>query len=174
VAATANDLHFDPFTFQLDPSACRSHAPDHLLVVTPLEEGAIHVLLQPADGSGPLTDGPLYTCTIEVLIGASRGTFLLSNPSPQAFDFSGAALANVVGEDGLLIVSYLAGICTGDCDTNRSVSVSELVTGVQIALDLRSDVACLPFDRNNDGWITVDELVEAVRRALGGCFSGPP
>ena len=172
LAATANDLHFDAALFQLDPSRCRSRAPDHPLLVMPLDTGVVRVLLQPGDGSGRLVDGPLYTCTIAVSYGAAPGTYLLANRNPQAFDVSGAPLGNVAGADGALTVSFLAGTCTGDCNANRFVSVSELVTGVRIALGLSPDLACLPFDRNNDAQVTIDELVEAVRRALGTCFSG--
>ena len=172
LTATANELHFDAAMFQLDPSRCRSHAADHPLLVMPLDTGAVRVLLQPGDASDPLVDGPLYTCTIAVSYAAAPGTYLLANGNPQAFDLSGAPLGNVAGADGTLTVSFLAGTCTGDCNANLFVSVSELVTGVRIALGLSPDVACLPLDRNNDAQVTVDELIEAVRRALGSCFSG--
>ncbi len=173
VAATANDLNFDVSTFQLDPSGCRSHAPGHPLLVTTLDDGTVRVLVQPGDGSGRLTDGPLYTCTIAVLPSAVPGSYLVSNRSPRVFDPSGAPLGNVVGADGVLRVSFLLGACTGDCDANLFVTSSELVTGVRIALGLSRDIACLPFDRNNDGRVTVDELVEGVSRAIGSCFYQP-
>ncbi len=173
MAATANDLVFDASMFQLDPSRCRSHAPGHPLMITPLDAGTVRVVVQRGDGSSRLSDGPLYTCTIAVSFSAARGTYLLSNQDPRAFDPSGAPLSDVGGADGRLTVSYLAGLCTGDCDANHFVSVAELVTGVRIALALSPDVVCLPFDRNNDGQVTVDELVEAVSRALDSCFSAP-
>jgi hypothetical protein len=47
------------------------------------------------------------------------------------------------------------------------VSVDELVIGIQIALSETG--ACAALDANEDGIITVDELVTAVGNALTGC-----
>lgn len=60
-------------------------------------------------------------------------------------------------------------LCIGDCNHGGSVSVDELVKGVNIALGNASLSDCKPFDRNNDGRVTVDELVKAVSAALSGC-----
>jgi hypothetical protein len=62
-----------------------------------------------------------------------------------------------------------ASVCVGDCDQNRAVSVSELVTGVNIALDSMAldrcpVVACDPGQR-----VGVGCLVRAVNAALTGC-----
>lgn len=59
-------------------------------------------------------------------------------------------------------------VCPGDCDGNERVTVSELVTGVGTSLGT-STVGCTAMDRNNDGRVTVDELVAAVNAALHGC-----
>lgn len=58
----------------------------------------------------------------------------------------------------------------GDCDHSGSVSVSELITGVNVALGSRSIDACPFFDRDRDQTVTIDELVTAVRTALTGCL----
>ena len=48
------------------------------------------------------------------------------------------------------------------------MTVDELVLGVNIALGNKPADVCTNFDRNGDGRLTVDELVSAVRSAVGG------
>jgi hypothetical protein len=59
--------------------------------------------------------------------------------------------------------------CTGDCNDSHSVTVEELVVGVNIALGTSPMSDCPPFDTDNSGTVTVDELVIAVNLALGTC-----
>jgi hypothetical protein len=59
--------------------------------------------------------------------------------------------------------------CVGDCDDSGTVTVDELVLGVNIALGTISLEECPAFDSNHDSQVTVDELVEAVGKALSGC-----
>ncbi len=59
--------------------------------------------------------------------------------------------------------------CVGDCDRSRTVRVNELITGVNIALGLRVLGDCLAFDGNDNGRVTIDELLRAVNNALSGC-----
>jgi hypothetical protein len=63
-------------------------------------------------------------------------------------------------------------VCAGDCDQGGSVTVDELVKGVNIALGVASVDICEEMDANGDGAITVDELIVAVNRALIGCATG--
>lgn len=60
-------------------------------------------------------------------------------------------------------------VCAGDCDGDRTVTVDEIVTMVNIALGSRPVADCLAGDRSGDGEITVDEIVTAVNNALGEC-----
>lgn len=62
--------------------------------------------------------------------------------------------------------------CIGDCDANRTVSVGELIRGVNIALERTPLGECAALDRGGDGRITIDELIGAVGAALGGCHAG--
>ncbi len=73
---------------------------------------------------------------------------------------------------GLASMPALAGSprCTGDCDDDKSVGISELVTMVNIALARAPIDACLNGDSNGDGEIQINELVLAVGHALDGCF----
>ena len=59
--------------------------------------------------------------------------------------------------------------CTGDCDDNGTVTVDELVEGVNIALGLAAADECPEFDCRGTGHVTVDCLVRAVNDALDGC-----
>jgi CSLREA domain-containing protein len=58
-------------------------------------------------------------------------------------------------------------VCTGDCDGSHTVSVGELVTGVNIALGTRPPSACSGFEAP----VGVAQLVRAVNNALNGCPS---
>jgi hypothetical protein len=59
--------------------------------------------------------------------------------------------------------------CSGDCNRDCSVTVDEIILGVNIALGRASLPACVAFDESNDGEITIDELVKGVNHALIGC-----
>ena len=59
--------------------------------------------------------------------------------------------------------------CAGDCDGSGEVTVAEIITLVNVALNNADVTACLAGDRNHDGQITVNEIVEAVNAALNGC-----
>lgn len=63
--------------------------------------------------------------------------------------------------------------CAGDCGGDGSVTVNELITGVNIALGAVPASQCVSFDGNGDGQVVVNELVSAVANALNGCpFTG--
>jgi len=59
--------------------------------------------------------------------------------------------------------------CVGDCDGNGSVTVDDLIKGVNIALGNLYVVDCPAFDANEDGSVTIDELIRAVGYALESC-----
>ena len=63
--------------------------------------------------------------------------------------------------------------CVGDCDGNGRVSVSELILGVNIALNLRSLDDCPSFDRNANGRVDINELLAAVAESLDSCPTPP-
>ncbi len=58
--------------------------------------------------------------------------------------------------------------CVGDCNEDRRVTVTDLITLVHGALD-EGFAACVDGDRNHDGRINVDEIVWAVNNSLHGC-----
>ncbi len=59
--------------------------------------------------------------------------------------------------------------CAGDCDGDATVSINELITGVNIALGNSPASACPAFDGNGDGEVAINELIAAVNVALAGC-----
>jgi len=59
--------------------------------------------------------------------------------------------------------------CIGDCSGDGSVTIDELIAGVNIALGTLPIGVCLAFDTNDDGLVTVDELIAAVNAAFSGC-----
>ena len=61
--------------------------------------------------------------------------------------------------------------CLGDCSGDGTVTVDELVLGVNIALGTQSLSACPAFD-DGSGTVKVNQLVTAVNNALEGCASG--
>lgn len=64
-----------------------------------------------------------------------------------------------------------SGACVGDCDSDNTVTVAELITGVNIVLGtLRLD-KCPNFDLSSNGAVSIDELVVGVNNALAGCGS---
>ena len=71
----------------------------------------------------------------------------------------------------LVVTTALASVsdCAGDCDGSDTVTVDELVKGVNIALGNADPTTCAAFDLNHDNKITVDELVKGVNNALSGC-----
>lgn len=80
----------------------------------------------------------------------------------------------------LLLASLLAPplahaqACVGDCNEDRSVTVDEVLVGVNIALGIRDLSECGAFDSDGSGGVTVDELIAALNVALTGCSDGEP
>ena len=67
------------------------------------------------------------------------------------------------------IASVLAQECSGDCDDNGTVTVTELMQGVRIALGAERLDACSMLDSNSDGRVGIDELVGGVAATISGC-----
>jgi cysteine-rich repeat protein len=56
--------------------------------------------------------------------------------------------------------------CVGDCNGNMEVTIDEIITCVNIALDLANLDTCPSCDGNGDGEVTIDELITSVNIAL--------
>ncbi len=59
--------------------------------------------------------------------------------------------------------------CPGDCDHDGKVTTQEVLTGLHISLGTLPLAQCEAADLNGDGFVSVDELVEATKRAADGC-----
>ncbi|MCX8072670.1 MAG: hypothetical protein N3C12_09485 [Candidatus Binatia bacterium] len=59
--------------------------------------------------------------------------------------------------------------CVGDCNRDGSVTIEEILTGVNIALGAADPARCASMDRDGDATVTVDEIIGAVNNALSGC-----
>jgi hypothetical protein len=66
------------------------------------------------------------------------------------------------------------GQCYGDCDHDGTVTVGEILIGVNIALGNALTDDCTAGDVNSDGQISVDEILAAVNNALNGCEQQAP
>jgi hypothetical protein len=64
--------------------------------------------------------------------------------------------------------------CVGDCDNDGTVSIAELLTGVNIALDRQQLDRCRGFDTDDSGALQINELVGGVRSAVDGCLAIVP
>jgi hypothetical protein len=65
-------------------------------------------------------------------------------------------------------------VCTGNCDRSSSVTIDELLIGVNIALGTMALDLCTPFDSDCSGHVTIDELICGINNALSGCDSRCP
>jgi len=63
--------------------------------------------------------------------------------------------------------------CDGDCDGNGVVSIDDLVLGVQIVLGEADLARCAALDRDEDGAVSITDLLTAVIVALDGCTAAP-
>lgn len=62
-----------------------------------------------------------------------------------------------------------AQVCVGDCSSDGTVTVDEIVTMVSLALGQADVATCQAADPSGEGSVTVDEILQAVNNALNGC-----
>ena len=62
--------------------------------------------------------------------------------------------------------------CAGDCNSDGTVAINELISGVNIALGSAPVASCPSFDINGDGTVAINELIAAVNIALGAPCTG--
>lgn len=146
---------------------------------TPTWAGIVAIINQASqsDGSGPI-NALLYRLAQRQYGGSGAAVFhdVVSgdNGSGGTIGFSatpGYDLATGLGSPDVerLVGALTAAACSGDCNEDGTVTVDEIITGVQIALGDSAVGQCIAFDANDDGLVTVDELIAAVNHALSGC-----
>jgi photosystem II stability/assembly factor-like uncharacterized protein len=118
-----------------------------------------------SDGVFESTDGGATWTTLNT--GLTNRAINALVRAPQALTRLYAATAGA----GVFVFQRL-GPCAGDCDGNARVTVTDLVTLVNIALDNAEISTCLRGDANDDGRITVSDIISAVNNALDECPGG--
>jgi hypothetical protein len=63
-------------------------------------------------------------------------------------------------------------VCVGDCNGDGEVTISEIITCVNIALGTADVSMCSACDADHNGEVEVNEIIQAVNNALTGCPSG--
>lgn len=110
------------------------------------------------DVSG-LTGGDFRTL-IEIPPGTTPGVHSIRLSQTNGFDLT----------SGPFEVTGPLGPCTGDCNQDTQVDVSELVTSIGIALG-RIDLNECPAARSAAEDVTIADVVAAVRNTLQGCIT---
>lgn len=59
--------------------------------------------------------------------------------------------------------------CAGDCDADGTVTVAELVRGINLLLGGAGTDSCPAMDADSDRQVTIADLVRAVEQAMYGC-----
>ncbi len=122
-----------------------------------------------ATGTAPVTVAPTDTAT-----GAPSATPTSTvNPTgspPATLNATATVTATPVGPTPTATDTPSARACTGDCDAAGGVSISELITGVNIALGSLPLDRCPAFDPSASGGVEINELIAAVNNALNGCL----
>ena len=80
----------------------------------------------------------------------------------------GATAAAMLGSASLAVAA-----CPGDCNGDGRVEVNEIVSAVNIALEISAVSFCPAADVSGDGTVSVDEILQGVRAALEGCPATP-
>jgi hypothetical protein len=73
-----------------------------------------------------------------------------------------------------LTASGAAAQCCGDCNGDGEVTINELITAVNNALQGCGSAAQCCGDCDGDGQVTINELITAVSNALQGCAAPTP
>ncbi len=189
VAEEAEDFGLDVLlgngdgTFQPQASYAVGSFPEDVVAADVNGDGIIDLATADSFGTANVKN------SVSVLLGNGDGTFV---PAQQvAIDTKdadaepyGIVAVDVDGDRHLDIVTANYGAtsdrasilrntsvpaCVGDCDGNGMVSITDLITGVSIALGGTPVGACRVLDSNRDGMVEIAELVAAVNNALNGC-----
>jgi YVTN family beta-propeller protein len=124
----------------------------------PIAVGAGPIAVAISDDGATAYVANLMDGTVSVIDTASRSVETIDDV-PAPFDLAfGPCPPQAIG-------------CTGDCDGGGTVTINELITGVNIVLGSRVLEVCPAFDSDNDDQVNIAELIQAVNNVLGGCPS---
>jgi subtilase family serine protease len=148
-------------------------------VATPVWAATVALINQAAGTAGSgILNVPLYALAAaqydddgpavfhDVTVGDNGLNGVPGFSAGPGFDLaSGLGTPNV----GALVRALATPACVADCDRDGVVTVHELVTAVNIALDVQPIAACSAADTDADGRVTVSDISRAVHRAIDGC-----
>jgi CSLREA domain-containing protein len=129
-----------------------------------------------ATGSGSQTPAPSATATrtAKPLATATRTVSATApataTPTPSTPATSSQTATVTVTPPANATATATSAPCTGDCTGTNSVSISDLITGVDIALGNLPVSSCPAFE-NAEGQVDIAQLIRAVNNALNGCAS---
>ncbi len=118
--------------------------------------------------SGTLTGRTLMT-------GSMSGLHIVAMESHRDRSAPSRVQSDAINAHGLSqrqlgdVLAYRPPRCIGDCDFNGTVTVDEILQGVNIGLETLPVDACVPADGNLDSQVTVDEVISSVNAVLNGC-----
>lgn len=167
---------------QLISCGARPSAPG--CVGQPASYDRLRIVLAATEAAAPIPNGSvLYSCEFDV-VAPGRLAAVVRNDNQVASTPSGERL-DATGSSVLILraptptatatrtptpTSTASATPTpqaGDCDRDGRVAVDDIFRGVSIALGtLRLD-RCPSMDRNGDGIVTINEVLQAVTLALG-------
>lgn len=100
----------------------------------------------------------------------ARATFTRTPSTTATASVTATAASTATGTPpATLTPTVRAVVCGGDCNTDGTVTVNEILTMANIALGNAALGECSAGDANRDGVISVDEILTAVQSALRGC-----
>ena len=140
-----------------------------------MHDGSIATLEEVIDhyaaGGRTITEGPYAGVGSESPAKGQflRGFSLTDSEKSDLIEFLKTLTDESFMKDPRFSDPFLPITCPGDCDHDGSVSVNELVTGINIGLGDASLAMCVKSDPNGDGKVSVSELVRGINSALGGC-----
>jgi hypothetical protein len=91
---------------------------------------------------------------------------------PNGIIASGLCAAVTIDRGCACVPSCPFPLCPGDCSGNGKVTPDELVQGVDIALGITALDQCPAMDADQDGSVTIDDLLRAVETAIAGVCPG--
>lgn len=68
---------------------------------------------------------------------------------------------------GLATITDAQAQCVGDCNDDGTVAINEVITCVNIGLELLPLTQCSACDGNGDGMVTINEIITSVNIGLG-------
>ena len=125
------------------------------------DDGAIVVLEPPTPTPVP-TDTPTPTVSPSPTVSPTHTPLPTLTPTPTV---SASATPSATPSP----TATRPAPCVGDCDGSSDVTVDELVTMVNIALEIAPPANCTAGDADHSGGITIEEILLAVNNALGVC-----